>query len=110
MPKLYQDFETRAQIDAEYDVERSVPDFTHYARQYVDGLASVNGVESFWAHLKRAYHGTYHKISKRHIERYVLQFTAKHNMRSSGTLDQMGLTAAGMAGRRLTYAALTAEG
>ena len=82
----------------------------HSARQYVDGLASVNGVESFWAHLKRAYHGTYHKISKRHIERYVLQFTAKHNMRSSGTLDQMGLTAAGMAGRRLTYADLTAEG
>ena len=32
MSKLCRDFETRAQIDAEYDVERSVPDFMHYAR------------------------------------------------------------------------------
>ena len=41
MPKLYRDFETRARIDAEYDVERSVPDFMHYARQYVDGSAAA---------------------------------------------------------------------
>ena len=41
MSKLYRDFETRAQIDAEYDVERSVPDFMHYARQYVDGSAAA---------------------------------------------------------------------
>ena len=37
MSKLYRDFATRAEIDAEYDVERSVPDFMHYARQYADG-------------------------------------------------------------------------
>ena len=41
MPKLYREFETRAQIDAEYDVERSVPDFAHYARQFVDGSAAA---------------------------------------------------------------------
>ena len=41
MPKLYRDFETRARIDAEYDVERSVPDFMHYARQYVDGSTAA---------------------------------------------------------------------
>lgn len=41
MPKLYRDFETRARIDAEYDVERSVPDFVHYARQYVDGSVAA---------------------------------------------------------------------
>ena len=43
MSKLYRDFATRAEIDAEYDVERSVPDFTHYARQYVDGSAAARG-------------------------------------------------------------------
>ena len=41
MPKLYRNFETRARIDAEYDVERSVPDFVHYARQYVDGSVAA---------------------------------------------------------------------
>ncbi len=33
---LYRDFTTQAEIDAQYDVERSVPDFTIYARHYVD--------------------------------------------------------------------------
>ena len=41
MSKLYRDFATRAEIDAEYDVERSVPDFMHYARQYVEGSATA---------------------------------------------------------------------
>jgi arylformamidase len=34
--KLYRDFTTQAEIDAQYDVERSVPDFTVYARHYVE--------------------------------------------------------------------------
>ena len=41
MSKLYRDFATRAQIDAEYDVEQSVPDFMHYARQYADGSTAA---------------------------------------------------------------------
>lgn len=34
MAVLYRNFETRAEIDSEYDVENSVPDFMVYARQY----------------------------------------------------------------------------
>ena len=44
MSTLYGDFTTRAQIDAEYDVERSVPDFMVYARQYVDGSATARSM------------------------------------------------------------------
>lgn len=33
---LYRQFSTQAELDAQYDVERSVPDFTVYARHYVD--------------------------------------------------------------------------
>lgn len=33
--KLYRDFETQEAIDAEYDVEQSVPDFMIYAEQFV---------------------------------------------------------------------------
>ncbi len=36
MPKLYRDFATQAEIDAQYDVEASVPDFTVYAKHYTD--------------------------------------------------------------------------
>lgn len=36
MPALYREFTTQAQIDAQYDVEQSVPDFTVYARHYIE--------------------------------------------------------------------------
>lgn len=37
MTALYRNFTSAAAIDAEYDVEKAVPDFTIYARQYVEG-------------------------------------------------------------------------
>lgn len=37
MSFLYRNFKSGAEIDAEYDVEKAVPDFTIYARQYVEG-------------------------------------------------------------------------
>ncbi|MFO1274057.1 MAG: alpha/beta hydrolase [Rubrivivax sp.] len=36
MPALYRQFATQAEIDAQYDVEKSVPDFTVYARHYIE--------------------------------------------------------------------------
>lgn len=36
MTKLYRGFVTQAEIDAQYDVEQSVPDFSVYARHYTD--------------------------------------------------------------------------
>ncbi|MGE0315686.1 MAG: alpha/beta hydrolase [Lautropia sp.] len=36
MAALYRQFVSQAEIDAQYDVERSVPDFTRYARHYVE--------------------------------------------------------------------------
>ena len=41
MAALYRNFETPAEIDAEYDVERSVPDFMIYARQYDQSSADA---------------------------------------------------------------------
>lgn len=36
MPKLYREFTTQAEIDAQYDVEASVPDFMVYARHFTE--------------------------------------------------------------------------
>ena len=80
----------------------------HSVSEYVNGQAHTNGVESFWAVLKRAYHGTYHQISPKHLDRYVSQFAGKHNIRGMDTMDQMTHVVAAMVGRRLLYKDLVA--
>ncbi len=58
---------------------------------------------------KRAFQGTFHKISPKHLDRYVREFAAKHNVREADTMDQMGSVAAGMVGKRLMYRDLIAD-
>ena len=79
----------------------------HSIGKWVDGLAHTNGMESFWAMLKRAYHGTYHRMSVQHLHRYIQEFAGRHNIRDKDTLDQMRDLVAGMVGKRLMYKDLT---
>ncbi|MCY4197038.1 MAG: IS1595 family transposase [Rhodobacteraceae bacterium] len=80
----------------------------HSVGQYVRNQAHTNGVESFWALLKRAHTGTYHKMSKKHLNRYVQSFAGKHNRRDLDTIDQMDAIVADLIGRKLLYRDLTA--
>ncbi len=75
----------------------------HSVGEYVRGMAHTNGIESFWAMLKRAHDGTFHKMSPKHLNRYVQEFAGKHNLREFDTLDQMRLVLRRLMGRRLTY-------
>ena len=75
----------------------------HSAKEYVNGMAHTNGIESFWAMLKRGYMGTYHKMSNKHLHRYVDEFAGRYNIRSLDTIDQMVALALGMVGKRLRY-------
>jgi len=81
----------------------------HSIEEYVRGDVHTNGIESFWSMLKRAHKGTFHKISPKHLQRYVNEFAGRHNIRDLDTLAQMQCVAAGMADRRLPYVRLTAD-
>lgn len=81
----------------------------HTVGEYVNGKAHTNGIESFWSMLKRGYKGTYHKMSAKHLERYVTEFAGRHNVRGLDTLAQMAALARGMDGRRLRYDDLVAN-
>ena len=81
----------------------------HTVSEYVRGQAHTNGMESFWSMLKRAHDGTFHKMSPKHLQRYVSEFAGKHNHRESGTLVQMRDTVARLVGRRLLYRDLIAD-
>ena len=81
----------------------------HSVHEYVNGMAHTNGIESFWSMFKRGCVGTFHKISEKHLQRYVDEFAGKHNIRESDTPNQMAGIAAAMAGKRLRYADLIAD-
>ena len=80
----------------------------HSTSEYVRGQAHTNGVESFWSNLKRAHKGTFHKLSPKHLNRYVGEFVSKHNVRELDTLEQMAALARGMDHKRLKYRDLVA--
>ena len=51
----------------------------HSVGEYVKGRAHTNGIESFWATLKRAHMGTFHKLSPKHLHRYAKEFAGRNN-------------------------------
>lgn len=43
----------------------------HSAKEYIRGNAHTNGIESFWSMFRRANKGTFHKMSPKHLNKYV---------------------------------------
>ena len=82
----------------------------HSSGEYVQGVAHTNGIESVWAVLKRGHYGTYHKMSTKHLHRYVNEFTFRLNDGEvqRDTLDRMASLSLALCGKRLTYRDLTA--
>ena len=75
----------------------------HSVGEYVKEMAHTNGIESFWALLKRGYYGVYHYMSVKHLNRYITEFSFRHNTSSISTMDFIGMTAGRITGKRLTY-------
>ena len=76
-------------------------------RDFVVEKAHTNGAELFWTLLKRGCMGVYHKMSFKHLHRYVNEFVGRHNMRPLDTLKRMKALVRGFEGKRLPWGVLT---
>jgi len=81
----------------------------HSKGEYSRRGITTNGIESVFAVLKRGLHGVYHHASKKHIGRYVDEFTFRLNEGNvkRHTWDRLDSFVSAVAGKRLTYERLT---
>lgn len=88
-----------------------VGDFEHetidHAEAYVSQNAHVNGVENFWALLKRGLHGTYVGVEPFHLFRYLDERLFTYNLRELDDFGRFEAVLRAVTGRRLTYLELT---
>lgn len=81
----------------------------HSEGEYVRDDVTTNGVESVFAVMKRGIVGVYHHTSKKHLGRYVDEFSFRLNEGDvrRHTLQRLDSFIDGVTGKRLTYKALT---
>jgi len=81
----------------------------HSGGEYTRGEVHTNSIESVWAVLKRGVHGTFHHVSKKHLNRYVDEFAFRLNAGrvSRHTLDRLASLVDACAGKRTTREKVT---
>ena len=82
----------------------------HKQKEYVRGEVHTNGIEAFWSMLKRGHKGTYFTMSPQHMQKYVFEFTGRHNSRSKATIEQLAALVRGMVGKQLKLHDLMGSG
>lgn len=77
----------------------------HSAKEYVNGMAHTNGIESVWAILKRSITGTWHHVSIKHLQRYIDEATFRLNEGNCevDTIDRITAVVTRMGGKRVPY-------
>ena len=64
----------------------------HSTKEYVRGDVSTNSIESAFGLFKRAVVGSYHRVSAKHLDRYLDEFEFRFNNRKNAYLFRDTLT------------------
>src|ERR1041384_3397125 len=75
----------------------------HKNDEYVRGNVHSNTVEGFFSLLKRGINGTFHHVSRGHLNRYCDEFAFRYENRNVSDNQRATRLVAGAEGKRLTY-------
>lgn len=94
-------------VGAEFAAHKTVEHGMNNSGLFVgkDGQ-TTNAVENFFGNFKRGMKGTYRFCSEQHLQRYLTEFSFRHNNRAAlGVTDgeRTALAMKGIEGKRLTY-------
>ena len=89
-------------------------EIVNHAEAYVRGHISTNGIENFWALLKRSLNGTYVSVEPFHLFRYLDEQMFRYNNRGNRKqkitdADRFNMALSQVAGKRLTFAEVTGK-
>ena len=75
----------------------------HSKWEFARGDANNNSAESFFALLKRGIYGTFHNVSKEHLDKYCNEFAFRWNHRKISDGERMAVAINMIEGKRLMY-------
>ena len=95
----------------QYPAYKNLKEFNHQRvnnslGQYVNGIVHTNGIESFWALVRRGHFGYYHYWSQKHLQKYINEFAIRYNMKDVHPLTRIDSVIQNSVNKRLTYKGL----
>lgn len=82
----------------------------HGGGKYVRDEVHINGMESFWALVKRECNGTFRHIEPKRLHRYINEFAGRLEMKALGTVDKTCTIVQNPVGKSPTHGQLVAPG
>lgn len=102
------DFAAYGGVSSNYD-HRIV---LHSAKEYACGIdfdTHCNGIEGYWAHVRRMYRGIHHFFSPKHMNLYIASQSFRFNHKDESECQRLRSTLTQTIGKRITYKDLTKE-
>jgi transposase-like protein len=88
-------------VGREFAAHRTV---NHAEDEYIESMGqTTNRVEGYFSQLKRSIDGTYHRVSREHLQRYLTEFDFRYSTREMTDTQRMARLMGQTAGRRITY-------
>ncbi|HXW59832.1 MAG TPA: IS1595 family transposase [Solirubrobacteraceae bacterium] len=75
----------------------------HKAGEYVRQDVTTNHAETFFSQLKRSLSGTFHHVSREHLDRYLAEFDFRYTTCKLSDTERVDLLVGRVGGRRLMY-------